>query len=166
MNKNNDTISRQSAIQAAECIVDHHAITPYQTMRSAMDHLQRILRGMPSAQPERIRGRWSGFYSEPNDDTHIYGEKLMEGDTVYLLGVEGYVSCECGAWGWGSPNYVPWERLESRMPHNNAPTFCYCDNFISFWELKWNFDDGNDWDGVPYVKHSPNCEADMREETS
>lgn len=45
-----DTISRQSAIQAAECIVDHHAITPYQTMRSAMDHLQRILRGMPSAQ--------------------------------------------------------------------------------------------------------------------
>lgn len=53
-----DTISRQSAIQAAECIVDHHAITPYQTMRSAMDHLQRILRGMPSAQPERIRGRW------------------------------------------------------------------------------------------------------------
>ncbi len=55
MNKNNDTISRQSAIQAAECIVDHHAITPYQTMRSAMDHLQRILRGMPSAQPEIIR---------------------------------------------------------------------------------------------------------------
>lgn len=55
------TISRQSAIQAAECIVDHHAITPYQTMRSAMDHLQRILRGMPSAQPERIRGRWKPF---------------------------------------------------------------------------------------------------------
>lgn len=50
-----DTISRQSAIQAAECIVDHHAITPYQTMRSAMDHLQRILRGMPSVQPEIIR---------------------------------------------------------------------------------------------------------------
>lgn len=50
-----DTISRQSAIQAADCIVDHHAITPYQTMRSAMDHLQRILRGMPSAQPEIVR---------------------------------------------------------------------------------------------------------------
>lgn len=48
----NDTISRQAAIQAAECIVDHHAITPYQTMRSAMDHLQRILRGIPSAQPD------------------------------------------------------------------------------------------------------------------
>lgn len=56
-----DTISRQSAIQAAECIVDHHAITPYQTMRSAMDHLQRILRGMPSAQPERIRGKRHGI---------------------------------------------------------------------------------------------------------
>lgn len=50
--KSLDCISRQDAIKAAECIVDHHTITPYKTMRSAMDHLQRILRGMPSAEPE------------------------------------------------------------------------------------------------------------------
>ena len=103
---------------------------------------------------EQKNRRWSGLWSEPLDDRSIYGEKLMEGDTIYLLGVEGAVRQENGAWGWGSHNYVPWEELEKKMPHNNRPDFCYCDNFISFWELKWNFDDGEDWDGVPYIRHS------------
>ena len=96
---------------------------------------------------------WSGLWSEPTDDNSVYGEKLMEGDTIYLLGVEGMVTFENGAWGWGSSEYVPWEQLESKIPHGNNPSFCYCDNFVSFWELKWNFDDGNDWDGVPYISH-------------
>ena len=97
--------------------------------------------------------RWSGLWSEPEDDDSVYGEKLMEGDTIYLLGVEGAVRQECGAWGWGSNEYVPWEDLEDKIPNNNRPDFCYCDNFVSFWELKWNFDDGNDWDGVPFIRH-------------
>lgn len=97
--------------------------------------------------------RWSGLWSEPQDDKSIYGEKLIDGDIIYLLGVEGVVRQECGAWGWGSWNYVPWEQLESKMPHGNSPSFCYCDHFVSFWELKWNFDDGEDWDGVPYISH-------------
>ena len=97
--------------------------------------------------------RWSGLWSEPKDDDSVYGEKLMDGDTIYLLGVEGTVRQECGAWGWGSCEYVPWEELESKILHNNSPDFCYCDNFISFWELKWNFDDGDDWDGVPFIRH-------------
>ena len=97
--------------------------------------------------------RWSGLWSEPEDDDSVYGEKLMEGDTIYILGVEGAVRQECGAWGWGSNEYVPWEDLEDKIPHNNSPDFCYCDNFVSFWELKWNFDDGYDWDGVPFIRH-------------
>lgn len=43
--------------------------------------------------------------------------------------------------------------------HGNRPCFCYCDNFVSFWELKWNFDDGDDWDGVPYIRHRKDGEA-------
>ena len=102
----------------------------------------------------KIEKRWSGLWSESEEDSNnVYGEKLMEGDTVYLLGVEGYVIQKSGAWGWGSPEYVPWEDLEDKIPHNNRPDFCYCDNFVSFWELKWNFDDGNDWDGVPFIRH-------------
>lgn len=95
--------------------------------------------------------QWSGLWSESEDGG--YGEKLMEGDTIYLFGVEGTVRQECGAWGWGSPKYVPWEKLEEHMPHGNTPSFCYCDNFISFWELKWNFDDGDDGDSVPFIRH-------------
>ena len=102
----------------------------------------------------KIEKRWSGLWSEPEEDSNnVYGEKLMEGDTVYLLGVEGYVTQESGAWGWGSHEYVPWEDLEDKIPNNNRPDFCYCDNFVSFWELKWHFDDGYDWDGVPFIKH-------------
>ena len=47
-----DLIDRQAAIDAIECIVDHHCITPYQTMRAAIDHAKRIMSGLPSAQPE------------------------------------------------------------------------------------------------------------------
>ena len=47
-----DSISRRAAIDATECIVEHHAITPYKTMAAAMDHLKRILNGMQSAEPD------------------------------------------------------------------------------------------------------------------
>lgn len=94
----------------------------------------------------------TGLYAESSTEDFITGDEMYEGDTIYLLGVEGYVVKQCGAWGWGSHNYVPWEELEKRIPHNNNPDFCYCDNFISFWELKWNFDDGEEWDGVPFIK--------------
>lgn len=46
-----DLIDRQAAIDAVECIVDHYSITPYQTMRAAIDHAKRIISGLPSAQP-------------------------------------------------------------------------------------------------------------------
>ena len=79
--------------------------------------------------------------------------ELFENDTVYLLGIEGKVVFECGAWGWASfENCVPWDELEKRIPNNNSPAFVYNDNFVSFWELKWNFDNGDDWNGVPYIK--------------
>ena len=96
--------------------------------------------------------KWSRLFAE-GDESFLEGGSLIEGDEICLLGVEGKVVQECGAWGWGSHEYVPWEELEKLVPHNNTPRFCYCDNFISFWELKWNFDDGNDWDGVPFIKH-------------
>lgn len=97
---------------------------------------------------------WCGLYAESSDreEGFLEGEKLCKGDTIYLLGVKGTVCFECGAWGWGSQYRVPWEELEKKIPHNNNPNFCYCDNFISFWELKWNYDDGLEWDGVPFIE--------------
>lgn len=114
--------------------------------------------------PERKTGRWSGLWSEPDNEDAMYGEKLNEGDTIYLLGVEGTVRNECGAWGWGSCHYVPWDKLNARMPHGNNPDFCCCDNFVSFWELKWNFDDGYDWDGVPFISHKADEKMEVEHE--
>lgn len=54
----NDCVSRQAAIDAAECIVEHHSITPYKTMAAAMDHLKRILDDLPPMQLQQIKGRW------------------------------------------------------------------------------------------------------------
>ena len=144
-----DLISRQVAIDLWE---KYHPTIAVDAMQYDAE-----LRQLPSAQPEHT-GRWSGLWSEPQDDNSIYGEKLLEGDTIYLLGVEGVVKQECGAWGWASGKYVPWEKLEEKMPHGNRPDFCYCDNFVSFWELKWAFDDGYDWDGVPFIRHGARME--------
>ena len=145
----------------ADALIDN--ICRYASPEMAWDRIDIVhkINEMPTIE-ERKTGKWSGLWSEPQDDKSIYGEKLIEGDTVYLLGIEGTVRQENGAWGWGSCNYVPWELLENKIPHNNKPSFCYCDNFISFWELKWNFDDGEDWDGVPFIRH--NCGAKMEGE--
>ena len=32
--------------------------------------------------------RWSGLWSEPQDDNSMYGVKLIEGDTIYLMAVD------------------------------------------------------------------------------
>lgn len=106
----------------------------------------------------RDEEKFTGLCAESSTEDSIYGEELYEGDTIYLLGVEGEVVNMCGAWGWGSHEYVPWEELEKCIPHKNNPNFCYCDNFISFWELKWNFDDGFEWDGVPFIRKEGEAE--------
>jgi len=38
---------------------------------------------------------------------------------------------------------IDWNLIENKIPEvtwcNNTPHFCHHDNFISFWELMWNF---------------------------
>ena len=145
------------AVDIKECIEAKYHNSEYEQVQGLETALECIDEA-PNIEPERKTGEWSGLWSEPQDDNSIYGEKLMEGDTIYLLGVEGVVKQECGAWGWESGEYVPWEKLEKKMPHGNSPDFCYCDNFVSFWELKWAFDDGYDWDGVPFIRHGAKME--------
>ena len=157
-----DLISREEAIDAIRFGITYAKKINKETgeaellFKSENEELEKAVLRISEIPSSPI---WSGFYSEPKDDNSIYGKKLMEDDTIYLLGIEGRVRQECGAWGWGSAEYVPWEQLQAKVPHNNNPAFCYCDNFISFWELKWNFDDGYDWDGVPYIKHEPGEES-------
>lgn len=42
---------------------------------------------------------WCGLYAESSEeDFFLEGEELCKGDTIYLLGVEGTVCFDCGAW--------------------------------------------------------------------
>lgn len=77
--------------------------------------------------------------------TDIYDmncNKIFLGDRVSMFGMIGKVTEECGAVGI-SFDIIDWDRIESKIFEvtgcDNVPCFCYNDNFISFWEILWNF---------------------------
>lgn len=85
-------------------------------------------------------------------ETHVYdmdGSPIWTGDNVSLFGMVGEVVFESGAYGIGFEHAIDWERIESEIVRvtgcDNSPDFCYNDNFISFWELLWNFNCEDDW---------------------
>lgn len=87
------------------------------------------------------------LYGEPIQDyagvCDNEAREMKVGDTVNLFGMIGAVVFECGAYGIGFTETIDWDVLERKIPEitgcNNSPCFCYNDNFISFWELLWNF---------------------------
>ena len=78
--------------------------------------------------------------------TGVYDENLnhleME-DKVSLFGMVGEVDCACGAYGISFTQPIDWDLIENKIFEvtgcDNSPCFCHNDNFISFWELMWNF---------------------------
>lgn len=79
----------------------------------------------------------------------VDGNPIWTGDNVSLFGMIGEVVFESGAYGIGFEQIIDWGRIEKEIfpitGCNNAPYFCYNDNFISFWELLWNFNCEDDW---------------------
>lgn len=78
--------------------------------------------------------------------------ELALGDKVILLDrFIGTVVFESGAYGIGFDveNTLDWDYIESQIKPitgcDNNPAFCRNDNFVSLWELLWNF---NCEDGV------------------
>ena len=68
------------------------------------------------------------------------GKKIFEGDIVDLFGMKGKVVQECGAFGIAFMKTIDYDLLESKIPFNNNANFCFNDNFISFWEVFWNYE--------------------------
>lgn len=68
------------------------------------------------------------------------GKEIFEGDIVDFFNIRGKIVNECGAFGIAvSPN-IDYDLLESKIPFNNNANFCFNDNFISLWELWWNYE--------------------------
>ena len=68
------------------------------------------------------------------------GKEIYKGDIVEFFGMKGRIVKECGAYGIETSKQINYDVLENEVPFNNAPMFCYNDNFISLWELWWNYE--------------------------
>ncbi len=68
------------------------------------------------------------------------GVKIFEGDIVEFFGMCGQIVQECGAFGIAVIPYINYDLLESKIPFKNNANFCFNDNFVSLWELWWNYE--------------------------
>lgn len=85
---------------------------------------------------DRLARPWIGV-------TDANFERIYLGDEVSLFGMEGEVTFEAGAYGIGFCECIDWDLVAGKIKEctgvDNRPDFCFNDNFISFWELLWNF---------------------------
>lgn len=76
------------------------------------------------------------------------GKLIWESDVVDFLGHKGKVKYECGSFGIAFRECIDWEEIESNICPvtgcDNALYACENDNYISLWEIYWNFNDEDD----------------------
>lgn len=73
------------------------------------------------------------------------GKMICENDIVDFLGHKGIVKYECGSFGIAYRDYINWEEIKANICPitgcDNTLYACENDNFISLWEIYWNFND-------------------------
>ena len=73
---------------------------------------------------------------------------IWENDIVDFLEHKGLVKYECGSFGIGFKKTIDWEEITSYiMPITGCENTLYAcenDNYISLWEIYWNFNDEDD----------------------
>lgn len=78
------------------------------------------------------------------------GTEIALGDKVQLVtGDIGEIVFECGAYGVAFQNSIDYDKIQAAMDEDdwccgNHYSGCKNDNFISLWELHWNFNCEND----------------------
>ena len=85
--------------------------------------------------PETV-GQFTGLYDKN-------GKRIFEGDIVKFFDMIGVVLFEEGCFGIVVNDIIDYDWLEEQILPvtgcDNLPYFLYNDNFISFWELLWNY---------------------------
>lgn len=75
-------------------------------------------------------------------------EIIFENDIVDFLGHRGIVKFECGSFGIAYEKHIDWDEIQANiMPLTGCENTLYAcenDNYISLWEIYWNFNDEDD----------------------
>ena len=73
---------------------------------------------------------------------------IWENDIVDFLGHKGTIKFECGGFGIGHQKNIDWEEIQANIMRvtgcENILYACENDNYISLWEIYWNFNDDDD----------------------
>lgn len=73
------------------------------------------------------------------------GRVIWENDIVDFLGHKGTIKFECGSFGIGYRKNIDWEEIQANIMRvtgcENILYACENDNYISLWEIYWNFND-------------------------
>lgn len=76
------------------------------------------------------------------------GELIWENDIVDFLGHKGTIKFECGSLGIEYQKNIDWEEIQANIMRvtgcENTLYACENDNYISLWEIYWNFNDEDD----------------------
>lgn len=85
-----------------------------------------------------------GYRSEDTGVADKNSKELFLGDKVVLLDkFAGTIIFEHGAYGVGFEQAIDWDyvigQFISLTGRRILPSFCYNDNYVSLWELLWNF---------------------------
>lgn len=76
------------------------------------------------------------------------GKLIWENDVVELFGHRGTIKYVCGGFGIGYRKNIDWEEIQSNIIRvtgcENILYACENDNYISLWEIYWNFNDEDD----------------------
>lgn len=76
------------------------------------------------------------------------GELIWENDIVELFGHSGVIKNVCGGFGIGYRKNIDWEEIQANIMRvtgcENILYACENDNYMSLWEIYWNFNDEDD----------------------
>ena len=76
------------------------------------------------------------------------GKLIWENDIADFLGHKGVIKFESGSFGIGYRKNIDWEEIQANIMRvtgcENLLYACENDNYISLWEIYWNFNDEDD----------------------